>query len=132
MKFTAKQYAEALMDSLQDTSPKDQNLVIDNFAAVLAANNDLRMFDQIAEEFHKLDLAKQGIKQAHVKSATPLSRENEKEIIEHLNKIAKTKIELKKDVDDQLIGGMVIQIDDQLIDTSIKHQLEQLKDNLGQ
>ncbi len=131
MKFSAKQYAKALMDTIHETNPKDQDKVLDNFARVLAENNDLRLYDQIAEEFHKLDLAKQGIKQVEVTSAHPLSRENEKAIVEELNKLVKTKIELKKQVDDRLIGGVVIQMEDQVIDASVKNQLEQLKNNLS-
>ncbi len=131
MKYSPKQYAGALMDSLEDTSPKDQNLVLDNFVNVLVANSDLRLFDQIAEEFHKLELVKLGIKQVNVKSAHPLTKENEKQILDELNKLAKHKVELKKEVDERLIGGVVIQMDDQVIDASVKSQLEQLKENLG-
>ncbi len=131
MKFSAKQYAKALMDAIHETNPKDQDQVLDNFAKVLAENNDLRLYDQIAEEFHKLDLAKQGIKQVEVTSAHPLSRENEKAIVDELNKLVKHKIELKKQVDDRLIGGVVIQMEDQVIDASVKNQLEQLKNNLS-
>ncbi len=131
MKFSPKQYATALMDSISTTDPKDQEKVLDNFVKVLVENNDLRLYDQIADEFHKLDLTKQGIKQVNVKSAHPLTKSNEKAIIEELNKLAKHKIELKTEVDERLIGGVVIQMDDQVIDASVANQLEQLKENLG-
>lgn len=130
MKFSAKQYAAALMDSLQETNPKDQDKVLDNFVKVLAENNDLRLFDQIAGEFHKLDLGKQGTKQVNVKSAHPLGRANEKQILEELNKLAKMKVELKKEIDERLIGGVVIQMDDQVIDASVKNQLEELREEI--
>lgn len=119
------------MDSLSDTSPKDQEKVLDNFVKVLAENNDLRLFDQIEQEFHKLDLAKQGIKQVEVTSAHPLNKENEKAILDELNKLVKGKVELKKEVDERLIGGVVIRMEDQVIDASVKNQLEQLKETLG-
>ncbi len=131
MRFSAKQYAQALMDSLQDTGPKDQEKVLDNFVKLLAENNDLRLFDQIEQEFHKMDLAAKGIKQVEVRSAHPLNKENEKAILDELNKLVKGKVELKKEVDERLIGGVIIQMEDQVIDASVKNQLEQLKDNLG-
>jgi len=130
MKFTPKQYAQALIEALQDTSPKDQEKVLDNFVKVLAENNNLRLFDQISQEFHTLDLAKKGIVQATATSAHPINKENEKAIIEELNKLAKKKIELKTKVDENLIGGIIIQMEDQMIDASVKNQLEQLKNNL--
>lgn len=131
MKFSAKQYAQALMDSLESVGPKDQDRVLDNFAKVLAENNDLRMYEAIEEEFHKLELQKKGIKQVEITSARPLSHQNEKEIIEELNQLVKGKVELKKKVDEQLIGGVVIQMEDQIIDVSVKNQLDQLKNNLS-
>ena len=99
MKFSAKQYAHALMEVLESTAPAEEEKVLDNFAKVLAENNDLRLYDAVASEFHKLELAKKGIKQVSVKSAQHLSKDNERAIIDELNKLAKMKIELKKEVD---------------------------------
>ena len=131
MKFTAKDYAQALMDSLEDTDPKHTNLILDNFVAALVENNDIRLFDEISAEFHKLDLAKKGIKQVEITSAKPLDKKNEHEILEELNKLVKGKVEIKKKVDEQLIGGVVIQMEDQLLDASVKNNLDQLKKELN-
>ncbi len=131
MKYSAKQYAQALMESLEDVAPKDEDLVINNFAALLAENNDLRLFEEISAEFHKLELAKKGIKQVEITSAHPLSKDNEEKILNELNKIVKGKVEVKKNVDEKLIGGVVIRMEDQMIDTSVKNQLEQLKEDLS-
>ncbi len=131
MKYSPKQYAQALMQSLEGTSPGDQEKVLDNFVKILAENNEIRNFEAIAEEFHKLELGNQGIKQVEIQSAHPLNRENEKEILDELNKLVKGKLEVKKKVNEDLIGGVVIQLEDKVIDASIKHQLEQLKENLS-
>src|SRR5437870_827178 len=101
MKYSAKQYAQALKESLEGSRPEDEAQILDNFAKVLAENNDLRLFEQIAEEFHKLDLAKKGIQQVEVKSAHPLSPQTERQIIEELNKLA-GKVEIKKNIDESL------------------------------
>ncbi|OGE83234.1 MAG: ATP synthase F1 subunit delta [Candidatus Doudnabacteria bacterium RIFCSPLOWO2_01_FULL_44_21] len=130
MKYSPKQYAQALMDSLESVGPKDQEKVLDNFAQILAENNDLRLFESIAEQYHKLELAKKGIKQLEVMSAHPISRENEQQIIEELNKLVKGKVEIKKTTDESLIGGVIVRLDDQEIDASVKNQLEQLKQDI--
>ena len=130
MKYSPKQYAQALFDALADTDPRHTDLVLDNFMKVLADNNDIRLFEQISEEFHKLDLQKKGIKQAEVVTARPISKQNEAEIIAELNKIAKGNYELKKEVDESVIGGIVIRMEDQMIDASIKNNLEELKKEL--
>lgn len=120
------------MESLNETNPKDTDKVLDNFAKVLRDNNDLRMFDEISNEIHKLELEKKGIKQVEVVSAHPITHENEKQILEQLNTLVKSKFEVKKKVDESLIGGVVIKMDDQMLDASVKNNLEQLKNNLAQ
>jgi F-type H+-transporting ATPase subunit delta len=130
MKFTAKQYAQALFDSLESTHGKDHDLVLDNFVAILAANNDLKLFPEISDEFHKFELKKRDIQLVEVTSARTLSKENEHQIIEKLNTIVKGNVELKKKIDEKLIGGVVIRMEDQVIDVSTKNTLEQLKNNL--
>ena len=130
MRLTPKDYAKLLHEVLETTDPKDMEKVLDNFVAALVENNHLHAFDQIAEEYHKMDLAKNGIKQAEVVSARPLSVSEEQKIIEELNTLIKAKVEIKKRVDENIIGGVVIRVEDTLIDASVKNQLNQLKDNL--
>ena len=130
MKYSAKQYSQALMETLESTNPKDQDHVLDNFVKVLAENNDIRLFEEISVEFHKLELAKKGIKQAEITTAHPTNKENEQQIIHELNKLVKGNLELKKKIDERIIGGVIVRMDDQMLDTSVKNSLEQLKNDL--
>ena len=50
---------------------------------------------------------------------------------ENLKKITGKEIELKNTTDQDLIGGIILQIDDNLIDGSIKNQLEILKQKMA-
>ena len=130
MKFSAKQYATALFDALAGTATKDHDKVLDNFVNVLAIHNDLKLFDNIAEEFHKMELEAKGQKSVDVTSAKPLDRESEKQLVKELNELLNTKVELKKKVDAGLVGGVVIQMEDTVIDASVKRTLENLKGKL--
>src|SRR3989344_4137942 len=130
MKYTPKQYAATLMEVIDQTAPKDIDAVLDNFVAALRENNDLRMFDVNTTEFHKLELAKKGITEVDVTSVHPLNRDNEQAILAVLNKHVKGDIKIRAKIDANLIGGVVIQIGDRVINTSLKEQLEQLKNNL--
>ncbi len=132
MRFTPKQYAQALIETLESSSPADEGQILDNFANALAENNDLRLFDEIAAEFHKLELEKKGIKHVEVTSAHPMNPENEKQVLAELNKLVKGKFEIRKKIDENLIGGVVISMDDQMLDASVKNNLEQLKSELTQ
>ena len=132
MKFTAKNYAHALFESLSDTNPKDADKILDNFVKVLAENNDLRLFEEISSEFHRLELQKKGIKEVEITSASPINKENEQMILHELNKIVKGDFEVKKKIDEKIIGGVMIQVDDKMLDATVKNQLEELKKDLMQ
>lgn len=131
MRLTAAQYARTLMEVMETSDPKFQDTVLDNLVKVLVENNDLKLMDEIAEEFHKLELAKKGVKQAEVISARPLGREQEKRVLAVLNGMLKTDVELKKKIDENLIGGVVIRVEDKVIDASVKKNLQELKDSLA-
>lgn len=132
MKLTAQQYAKTLFESLQDTSPGDHEKVLDNFVEALVMNNDVKMFEDISLEFEKLDKGKKGIRIAEVTSAQPLEKHTEKEIVEQLNKMVGSSVELKKKIDERILGGVVIKVDDTLIDASVKKSLEELKNDLAE
>ncbi len=132
MKISPKQYATALHDTLSTTAPKDHDTVLDKFVQVLARNNDLKLFENISGEFHKIELASKGKIQAQVTTAQPLGAAEEKELIHELNELIGKKVELKKKVDAGIVGGVVVQVEDTVIDGSTKRALEDLKNNLSE
>lgn len=71
-----------------------------------------------------------GIKVAEVTTAVELSAESKAVITRHLENSAILKgkqIELREKVDPSIIGGMVVQVDDQLFDASVKNDLQYIK-----
>ena len=132
MHFSPRHYAQALADSLEGTDPKDIDLILNNFTEILAANGDVGKFKEIEGEFEKLTLERKGVKLANVTSAHPLSEKTERDIVHELNKIVKGDLELKKKIDQKILGGVVIRMDDQLIDASVKGSLNSLKEELSE
>lgn len=126
MRLTAKQYAQALHEAISESTPADQEKILDNFAQILHDNADLSKINQIEKDF----LSLQGIKQVQVSSARAFSEAEEKRIISELNEYVGVKVELKKKVDEGLLGGLVIKVDDELIDGSIAGSLKDLKNKL--
>jgi F-type H+-transporting ATPase subunit delta len=67
---------------------------------------------------------------AEITTAVELSAEAKAVIAKQLENSAILKgkqIELREKVDPAIIGGMVVQVDDQLFDASIKHDLQYIK-----
>lgn len=130
MAITIQQYAEALLLAVQEANPKDHDRVLDNFVNILHANADLGKYEQIVAEFEKMDLASQGVKKAELTLAR--DAEVSEQILNELNDIAGAKLKLEKKVDESIIGGMVLRVDDTLIDASVKGQLDRLQGKLSE
>ncbi len=116
-------YAQALYLAINETAEKDHDRVLDNFVRVLAQSGDLSLLDEIEQEYLKIERQAKGIKEVHVTTA---SDQNAKELIKDLNKIVGDKIEVKHTVDDGIVGGVVVRVDDTLIDASVKNSLNNL------
>ena len=120
----AEQYAKALFEALHESRPEDHEKILDNFVRVLSQNGDLKLYDLIEAAYQKLEKADQGIKEVEITTAQP---QKSKEILEHLNKIIGGKVQIKEKIDQDIIGGVVVRVDDTLIDGSIKNSLKQLR-----
>ena len=131
MKYTVPQYAQALYEALHGTKDMDHEKILDNFARLLQQNGDLGKFSQIEEAFVKHEKTAKGIKTADVITARKLSGTEQEKLIRELNDYLGTKVDLKKKVDEGSLGGVIIQVEDKLIDGSIKRNLQDLKNNIA-
>lgn len=128
MKLTSTQYAQALYDAIHETNPKDHEVVMDRFVNVLAQNGDLNKHSEIEAEYKKLEMEAKGFHEAEVTVAK--EGELNKGIIDELNKIAGSKLDIKQKVDAGIVGGIILKVDDTLMDASIKTQLNNLNRSL--
>lgn len=111
---------------IDDIFAKDLNFQIINFLKLLAEKNRFNELKQIVLAFQlELDVIN-GIKRAVITSAINLSDENKDKIINKLtHKLGKNVI-AEWVVNEDIVGGLLIQIDDNIIDTSVKNKLEKL------
>ncbi|HMR55191.1 MAG TPA: F0F1 ATP synthase subunit delta [Candidatus Doudnabacteria bacterium] len=128
MKYTVKQYAQSLYDVLETTNPKQQDIVIDNFINILKTNDDLAAYEKIVAEYEKLLDIKQNTSQVTITTATDANITPA--LLKELNKYSKDKIETTQITDEQILGGVVIRVDDTLIDASLRTELNNLESKL--
>jgi len=128
MKLSSTQYAQALYDAVHETSSKDHDLVLDNFVKVLAQAGDLGKYQEIEKEYKLLEMKEKGISSAEVTTAKDI--EINSGLIKQLNEIIGNKVEVKQKVDEGIVGGVIVRVDDTLIDASVKTQLENLNTQL--
>jgi F-type H+-transporting ATPase subunit delta len=90
---------------------------VTNFICILIRRKRLNLFELIVH----------GIRGIVIKSAVPLLRE-EKIRLRAILALKFGRIEIREVVDPSVLGGLIIQFTDQVVDESIRHRLNQLKD----
>lgn len=97
---------------------------VKNLVAALAENRRLVLLPEIANQFEALKKQEEGMLAAEVTSAFPLSDAQATELAETLKSKYGKAVELSVSVDPALIGGVSIQIGDDVIDTSVRGKLQ--------
>jgi len=108
------------------------NSNVTKFLLVLCDRGRISYLDDIIEKALEIAYKKASIEIAYVTSSTQLTASQEEALISKLQTMSGAKqIKLKLTVDENLIGGFIIQIGSKIIDSSIKGQLRQLASYLG-
>jgi F-type H+-transporting ATPase subunit delta len=101
----------------------DLSQIILNFLGVLAKNRRLFAIEAVADAF-LADLARRrGQMTVDVTSAQPLTDEQSARLTEKLNQTLAAKVRINAKIDPSLLGGLVVKIGSQLIDSSIRTKL---------
>ncbi|MCK9512511.1 MAG: F0F1 ATP synthase subunit delta [Pigmentiphaga sp.] len=101
-----------------------------NFLSMLAENDRMLLLPEIAAQFVQLKNRQEGSADALIETAYELTGAQLAELVAGLEK--KFNIKLKPDVrvDASLIGGVRVVVGDQVLDTSVRAQLERMRDTL--
>jgi F-type H+-transporting ATPase subunit delta len=104
--------------------------LLKHFYSYLIDQRRLVAFDAIEAEFVRLADEAAGLAKAKVKTAQPLSAEQQARLARALAARAGRAVELEIEVDPTLVGGVVTQLGDTVYDGSLKTQLAQLRSAL--
>jgi F-type H+-transporting ATPase subunit delta len=102
-----------------------------NLARILLRRNRTALGSQIAEAFQELVDEAKGIAHATVTSAVPLSEDDLRSVESRLRELTGGDVVVETEVDESILGGMVVRIGDRLIDGSTKSKLQALKRQLA-
>lgn len=118
-----QEVAEALLGSR--VGPEGVNL-----AKLLVGANRVGVVDAITEEFGRLADDAAGRVQATATTAVPLDRPAADKLVGELSNKLGREVRLDERVDPGIIGGLVLQIGDRVIDASVATRLQQLRRRL--
>lgn len=101
-----------------------------NFLRVLCKHERLNLMPLILQQTWRQFEIRSGRRPVTVKSARPLSDESLNQVRQQLQASLPFEPILQTEVDESLLGGLVIQIGDTVYDTSLRTRMNQLRDNL--
>lgn len=101
-----------------------------NFLKLLIENNRLSLIAAIAEIFETYKAEDEGSIDVDVTTAFAFTKESKQSFNTTLEKAFGKKINMKIAVDSSLIGGVLVRAGDQVIDGSVRGQLQQLAQRL--
>jgi F-type H+-transporting ATPase subunit delta len=67
---------------------------------------------------------------AEIRTAYPLDEEHRRKLAQELGRVTGKRVSVKEVIDPSVLGGVVAVIGDTVIDGSIRHRLEQLRESL--
>lgn len=113
---------------MQTVLPGGLSSQMSRFFALLNRNGRMDLAPEILRVFTEVYRRSIGIRKAHLTTVTPPSEE----LLESLRKLVREKtgddVLIEVEVDPELIGGFVFDIDDYLLDGSVKRQLELIRE----
>jgi len=106
------------------------NVLSLNFLILITENKREKNIPGIFRNLDDLYRQEDGIRSAVLTSAQPMNERIVQEIQKILEDEFKAKVELSQKVNDELIGGFILRVDDQQYDASISTQLKKIKEQL--
>jgi F-type H+-transporting ATPase subunit delta len=87
----------------------------------------LSAMPEVAHQFRALVNAQSGFSEAVIYSAFPLDAAAQNAVTELLQKRFSRQLQTSVEIDESLIGGVRVVVGDEVLDTSVKSRLEEMK-----
>jgi F-type H+-transporting ATPase subunit delta len=113
-------------ESLRGAAP----LTVD-FLEFLIDKKRFHLLAMVGQDMDKLLLQSRRLARARARSARPLSEADRKRLRETLESFAGVGVELDVETDPELLGGVSVRLGDWVLDSSLRGQLQHLKEAIG-
>lgn len=129
-RLTPKQYAQSLYEALCDAPKNKIPAALKAFVGIVARNRDLSKSPKIIKAFREYANEQENILEIDVTSVEPLEAGTRQIIIKNLESTLKKTVVLNESSDPELLGGVVMQYGDTVINGSIQNHLQKLHSTL--
>jgi F-type H+-transporting ATPase subunit delta len=100
---------------------------VKNFLAMLIENGRVSLLPEIGAQFQVLKNAQEGAADAEITSAFELAGAQLADLVKTLEKKFSRKLNPTVTVDSSLIGGVRVVVGDEILDTSVRAKLQQMR-----
>jgi F-type H+-transporting ATPase subunit delta len=114
-----------LKESLGDINPLALNLML-----LLIERSEVKLITEIAAIYGSLLDTYHGVETAEVVTAVALNDEEKAALASKLGAVVDAKVELKTEVDPEILGGIIARVGGKLLDGSTRSKLAALKKDL--
>lgn len=115
---------------IQNVFDKSVSGLMMNFLSLLIDRRKEGILDFVTDVYKEVTHEKKGVLKATVQTVMPLSGERLEDFKKKLKKITGKTVELEVVQNPDILGGMVIQIGNKMIDGSVANRLKNLKNRL--
>ena len=99
---------------------------------LLAEKRRVSLLLDIRKEYRTLLDARESLTTAHVVSAVPLTNAEKEALCRHLEAISGGTVTLAPRIDPDILGGLIVEMNGQVMDGSLRHRLDEIKDVMNQ
>lgn len=103
---------------------------VKKFILYLIQKERIDCFPLILDSLHKVIAAKEDVIRGTLRFGSQLSTSARKKVIQHLEKQLGKKLQVKTEIDTSLLGGMVLQTENKILDASIKNNFKRFLEEL--
>jgi len=116
--------AKQLGDIFLEIGRSKFNAEARNLMMLLIENKRIVVLSQISQLFEQLRAQHEGVLEAKIVSAFAMENRQLKKLVEDLEQKFKRKIEAQVSIDPELIGGVKVEVGDEILDASVRGKLE--------
>ena len=128
--FDAEQIPiDVKLDGVKKLFSKNMGL-IQNLISLMVTRKDISKFLEVSNIFISMADEYKGIVKVDITTAVPIAKENQEKITKKIENIENKKVVINKNIDKNILGGIVIRIGDKLIDGSTKNKINLLSEQL--
>ncbi len=100
------------------------------FLELLAKNSREQFLTSACLQYLALYSKSKGVKRASITTSRPLSDNHRKEVLSYIKKKFKIDVDLVENIDESIIGGFKLRIEDKQLDASIQSKLKRIETEL--